>query len=213
MTWYIDPSRPPSIPPDSTRRVIEKYLESNLKLSQHSDSGDRIIDRFAETGRDMIHEINSRNPSLVVDLACGFNAYRDHIQNLVGLDITPAARVDIVSDFTSTPLRSMVADVILCLNGFAFKKENRAVFQEIKRIAVPGAWIYCRVAEKVLKKQGLGVKSTINGIAEEFGFRFRQPLRPCHFTDPADQGVYFSGGDPAHLSTWRRRRWTWCWTV
>ena len=42
--------------------------------------------KYSLTGINFIKEINNLNPNLVLDLGCGQNPYKGHINNLIGVD-------------------------------------------------------------------------------------------------------------------------------
>lgn len=50
------------------------------------------------SGEEMAKEVAATNPSLVVDLGCGANLFKQFIPNLIGIDIVGRAGVDIVDD-------------------------------------------------------------------------------------------------------------------
>ena len=216
--WYIDSNRLDLEIRDTrlNKRSINAYSKWSSKLLETpEESRNIIINRFVENGPQMIEEINSFNPELVIDLACGAHPYKDVINNIVGLDITPHQDVDYNYDFCATPFKDNVADVILCMNGFAFYKENRAVFDEIKRIAKPGAKVYCRTSNIVFVKQQLSGQAYINTVGKERGFTYFHPLEKATFSDPNDIGVYFPSTkkNPAKPDAWHRIRWVWTWQV
>ena len=216
--WYVDPDRLHLEIRDTAlnKRSIRAYSRSSEELLANPEESRKvIINRFVENGQQMIDEINSFNPELVIDLACGAHPYKDAIKNIVGLDITPHQDVDYNYDFCATPFKDSVADIILCMNGFAFYKENQAVFDEIKRIAKPGAKVYCRTSNIVFVKQQLAGQAYINTVAKERGFTYFHPLQKATFSDPNDIGVYFPSTkrNPAKPDAWHRVRWVWTWQV
>ena len=216
--WYIDPNRLHLEIRDTERnnKAIYSFKEAAKKLLRAPEETRNIlINRFVENGQQMIDEINSFNPTLVIDLACGAHPYKDAIKNIVGLDITPHQDVDYNYDFCATPFKDNVADVILLMNGFAYHKENQAVFDEIKRIAKPGAKVYCRTSNIVFVRQQLAGQAYINMLAKERGFTYFHPLQKATFSDPNDIGVYFTSiGKRTRKPNHRTRiRWVWTWQV
>jgi SAM-dependent methyltransferase len=214
LPWYIDPDLVAkselTLHPDD-HSVVSKYSIASNQLLADPQGQQRVVNRFRENGTEMINEINGLNPNLVIDLACGMNPYRGLINNLVSSDITPHQNVDWVCDFKYTPFRDSVADVILLMNGYAFFRRNRDVFQEIRRIARPGCRVYCRTANKAFITDNITDGSRyIKNVARDFGFAWQRPLKFATFTDPEDQGVYF---EQSTRPIWHRHRvrfvWTW----
>lgn len=214
--WYIDPDRLHlEIRNTNLNKIaISQYSNWSAKLLKTpEESRNLIINRFVENGPQMIEEINSFNPELVIDLACGAHPYKNAINNIVGLDITPHQDVDYVYDFCATPFKDNVADIILCMNGYAFLKENELVFDEIKRIAKPGAKVYCRTANVVFYSRKISGPDYINHVANKNGFTYYHPLKHGTFSDPNDNGVYDRSNNNISINHPRRIRWVWTWQV
>lgn len=211
--WYIDANRLLEFTPNETQISIIKRFKNSDLIENLEESRKLVINRFVENGVSMINEINSFKPSLVIDLACGINPYKNVINNIVGVDITAHQDVDYVCNFRSTPFKDDVADVILCLNGYAFKDSNRAIFNEIKRIAKNGAKVYCRVGYKPFLKANIEASDYINGVAREYGFTFFHELKNATYTNNQDNGVYFIQEGGHSLEVKKRPRWVWTWVV
>ena len=214
--WYIDPNRLTSFVPNTVQEfIINKFGDSRL-IGDLANSRQKVVDRFVENGSSMINEINSFDPALVVDLACGIHPYKNLINNIVGVDITAHDDLDYCCDFCNTPFKDNVADVILCLNGYMFKRRNQQIFSEIKRIAKNGARVYCRAGNRaVLKSINMSGPDYINRISKQYGFSFFHNLKNATFSDANDPGVYFSTTLPVALPVESniRRRWVWTWVV
>jgi SAM-dependent methyltransferase len=50
------------------------------------------------SGYDLAKEVEGTNPELVIDFGCGSNIFKEHINRLIGIDITPHHNVDIIDD-------------------------------------------------------------------------------------------------------------------
>ena len=125
---------------------------------------ERIVDRFVQTGWNMIRDINKTDNELVVDLACATNGYKRYIPNLCAIDIEPYPGVDIKTSFTNTTLKSNSADVVLCMGGQTFRKRFRKeVFVEIFRILKPGGRVYFRSSLRRLQQFACRLPRTDEG--------------------------------------------------
>lgn len=89
------------------------HLENNLLKSRDLDTLEKIIARYnceeefrkrelalyrQKSGLDLALEVQASKPDLVIDFGCGGNLFKDYIDNLIGIDITPHPKVDIVDD-------------------------------------------------------------------------------------------------------------------
>lgn len=211
--WYIDPERLTTfVPTKREESIIDEFKNSNL-VENLENSRNIVINRFVENGPSMIDEINSFNPSLVVDLACGIHPYKNAIKNIVGIDITETQDVNYICSFCNTPFKDNVADVILCLNGYAFKERNKEVFSEIKRIAKNGARVYCRAGNKAFLTSNIHGPDYINAVTEEYGFAFFHDLKNASYTSREDKGIYFKKDGNHPIESKMRMRWVWTWLV
>lgn len=78
---------------------------------------DSSFDSYKWSGYRLVDEVNSHNPSLVLDVGCGFNRLKGKVNNLVGIDpYNDYADIKVsLEDYTGDP-----ADIVLCLGSINF---------------------------------------------------------------------------------------------
>lgn len=107
----------------------------------------KIVEKYPVNGKPMIEEINNSKPSLVIDLGCGLNQYKNIIDNLVGIDII-GVREDITADISDLSLHfaDHTADVVLALGSINFGTDDTIAQQlaEVKRLLKLGGVAYFR---------------------------------------------------------------------
>jgi len=135
------------------------YLPYNVLAAMRGETitldelNDKIVDRFVQSGWNMIRDVNKTENDLVVDLACATNPYKRYIPNLCAIDIEPYPGVDIQTSFAQTTLKDNSADVVLCMGGQTFRRRFRQIiFGEIFRILKPGGRVYFRSSMRRLQQ-------------------------------------------------------------
>jgi ubiquinone/menaquinone biosynthesis C-methylase UbiE len=95
--------------------------------------------KFEKCGDETIQLINSMNPQLVLDLGCGDNQYKEHIKNLVGIDIVNT-KADILSDISSLSYEDNSVDACLCYGSINFGDDKLIEIQlkEMNRVLKSG---------------------------------------------------------------------------
>ena len=95
----------------------------------------------------MIDDINAMNPTLVLDLGCGSNFYKNKIKNLIGVDILSKDE-DIVCPIESIDriFQPNCADIILALGSINFGNDDLILEQlkQVNKVCKPGGLIYFR---------------------------------------------------------------------
>ena len=89
------------------------------------------------------------------------------------------------------------------------------IIDEIKRIAKPGAKVYCRTGNSVFVKQRIPGQAYIDSIGRERGFTYVHPLQKATWSNADDIGVYSPSTrrNPTKTDAWIRVRWVWTWQV
>jgi ubiquinone/menaquinone biosynthesis C-methylase UbiE len=104
---------------------MNELNESIKKVFDRSDPKFRKFhyNKFEKCGDETIQLINRMIPDLVLDLGCGDNQYKEHIINLIGIDITND-RADIITDISSLPYEDNSVDACLCYGSINFGDDN-----------------------------------------------------------------------------------------
>jgi len=101
---------------------------------------------YKHSGINLIEEINSLDPDLVIDVGCGHNRFKGHIKNLIGFDQQPFPMADLHSTIQEINFRPECADVLLILGSIQFgSKEN--VYKDFEKAVSwlkPGGHIVMR---------------------------------------------------------------------
>tara|TARA_Y100000114_G_scaffold87155_1_gene80624 strand:- start:11317 stop:11904 length:588 start_codon:yes stop_codon:yes gene_type:complete len=125
--------------------MLQKKIISTFS-KKHFRPG--ALTKFAETSLAMVDEINAMDPSLVLDLGCGTNIFKNKIQHLVGIDILNRHE-DIVCPIEKldTIFQPECADIVLALGSINFGEHDLIAEQlwQTKRVLKPGGLIYFRV--------------------------------------------------------------------
>lgn len=159
------------IEPDMLKQFIDSgYLPYNVIAAMQGESitlddlNEKVIDRFVQSGWNLIRDVNKTKNDLVVDLACATNPYKRYIPNLCAIDIEPYPGVDIQTSFVHTTLKSNSADVVLCMGGQTFRRRFRKmIFGEIFRILKPGGRVYFRSSMRRLQQFACRLPRTDEG--------------------------------------------------
>lgn len=106
--------------------------------------------KWPDCGDNLIKEINSYNPELVLDLGCGNNIFKNEINNLLGVDILDNGLQDINAPIEDLPFEDNSVDVVLAFGSVNFGDEKLIDKQltEIIRVCKPKAKIYFRVIQE-----------------------------------------------------------------
>ena len=120
---------------------MNELNESIKKVFDRSDPKFRKFhyNKFEKCGDETIQLINRMIPDLVLDLGCGDNQYKEHIINLIGIDITNE-RADIITDISSLPYEDNSVDACLCYGSINFGDDNLIYTQltEMNRVLKNG---------------------------------------------------------------------------
>jgi hypothetical protein len=69
------------------------------KFEPTSWKGYEAFSQYKYAGMNLIKDINSLDPDLVIDAGCGHNRFKGHITNLIGFDQSPFPYIDIMASF------------------------------------------------------------------------------------------------------------------
>ena len=118
-----------------------RNLFNEKKITPHAHN------KFKETGDQMIKEINSLEPNIVLDVGCGNNIYKNKIKNVIGVDILDNNLQDVNAPIEDLPFDDNYADVILALGSINFGTDIIIDKQlaELKRVSKNKTKIYFRV--------------------------------------------------------------------
>ena len=121
----MSPVKPKFDPDEVANWPRERRLD---QLREHFSTGHSDIIRTTShtktgSGFPAAEIINAMNPDLVLDLGCGFSLFKEHIQNLIGVDLLPYGdRVDLVMDCDDALrlFKDNSVDAIRCVGPFNF---------------------------------------------------------------------------------------------
>jgi len=125
-------------------------MKLEKRLGEHFDpeawSGYESFKNYEHAGINLVEEINSLNPDLVIDVGCGKNRFKGHIQNLIGFDQSPFPFVDIVSTIQDINFREESADVCLGLGSIQFGTRDEVIadLEKVLSWIKPGGYLVMR---------------------------------------------------------------------
>ena len=129
-------------------QTLEEFLVDTFDPSKWGKHRKSLTS--ANTGLNLINEINALNPNLVIDAGCGHNVFKGHIQNLIGFDIVEYPFVDIVSPIENINFRKESADVVLALGSIQFGDKQKILDNTSKILSwvKPGGYVVMRVMKE-----------------------------------------------------------------
>ena len=92
---------------------------------------------FQYSGDNLIDEVNSLNPTMVVDAGCGTNYFRGKINNLIGFDIDDYPNLDFRSSVSDMKIQLNSVDVVLALGIFQYSSRE----QTLKDLSTVVSWV------------------------------------------------------------------------
>lgn len=109
--------------------------------------GYKAYPTYKYAGPNLIQEVNALDPDLVVDVGCGHNRFKGHIQNLIGFDQEPFPFADMHCPIEEANFRPESVDVALCLGSVQFYNREWVSEQVAKIVSwiKPGGYIVMRV--------------------------------------------------------------------
>jgi hypothetical protein len=126
--------------------IITLRTDLEDKFSPNEWNGWKVFNQYKHTGKNLIDQVNSLKPKLVIDAGCGHNRFKGHIKNLIGFDQEPFPFVDIVSNIESINFRKESADVVLVLGSIQFgnKEFVKSQMKKVTSWVKPGGFIIMR---------------------------------------------------------------------
>ena len=102
-------------------------------------------DIYQYTGWGIVEEINKLNPNKVLDVGCGYNQFKPHIPNLVGIDKFNNS-ADYMVGILEYEVESNTYDAVIVLGSINFGEyeDILASFRKVVEITAPGGRIYVR---------------------------------------------------------------------
>ena len=137
----------------------------------------RFLLSYDHSGVNLIEEINSLNPELVIDVGCGTNFFKNKIKNLIGFDMINYPNIDYNCTISDMIVKLGSVDVVLAL-GSLQDTNREQIYQDISKIVdwlKPGGFIVVRnkkfVSESKSANSGWGYywsQEWFNKISEDF---------------------------------------------
>ena len=112
---------------------------------------------FRYSGHNLVEEVNSLNPSLVVDAGCGANYFRGKINNLIGFDLDDYPDCDLQSSISDMKIQPESVDVVLALGTFQYSSRQR-VLEDLSTTVSwvrPGGYIVMRLNKFVTESESV----------------------------------------------------------
>jgi SAM-dependent methyltransferase len=132
-------------------------LQENLqdKFDPSYWGGFKAFRHYKYTGKNLIEEVNSLDPDLVIDVGCGHNRFKGHIKNLIGFDQEPFPFTDIVSSIENINFREHSADVVMALGSVQFGNRDfvKSQIKKISKWVKPGGFIVMRTMKDWFRKE------------------------------------------------------------
>jgi trans-aconitate methyltransferase len=123
---------------DKLKEFLSTAFTADTKFAGHM--------KYKYSGRNLIDEVNSLNPKLVIDVGCGTNVYKKYIKNLIGFDQAPYPQADFQAFLEDAVFEPESADVIMCLGSLHFGTREQ-VYEKFDRVIKwlsPGGHIIMR---------------------------------------------------------------------
>ena len=101
--------------------------------------------KYKYSGLSIIDEVNSMNPSAVVDIGCGHNEFKGKINNLIGID--PYNDKADISVHTLDYKPDTAYDVAICLGSINFGSSDKILgeLENVVSMVKSGGFLYFRV--------------------------------------------------------------------
>mgnify|MGYP005687761725 FL=1 len=79
------------------------------------------MDGYKHSGYALIDYVNNQKPSSVLDIGCGYNRFKNKINNLIGIDpYNDCADIKVsIEDYSTVPF-----DIVMCLGSINFGDEK-----------------------------------------------------------------------------------------
>ena len=128
--------------------LLKEYFALNEEKDPNKWLGS--TSKLPYSGNNLIDEINALNGTVVLDLGCGNNIFKDKVHNLIGIDITNT-KADYVMDFMDFECADASVDVILNLGAINFGTIDTIMeqFGWIHRKLKPGGLIFIRANSSI----------------------------------------------------------------
>lgn len=131
-------------------------MQLEKRLSEHFDPeewiGHSVFKTYKYAGKNLVEEINALDPDLVIDVGCGKNRFKGHINNLIGFDQSPFPFVDIISTIQDINFREESADVCLGLGSIQFGTRDEVIkdLEKVLSWIKPGGYLIMRTMNQWL---------------------------------------------------------------
>lgn len=126
-------------------QLMFKYFGESGTWKGSRDGAVKATEHFGQTGMSLIDKVNALNPESVLDVGCGYNLFKDKIQNLWGIDPYNTNADENVGIMEFQPEKEF--DVVLALGSINFGSEESIYYQTLKLVSMckEGGHIFLRV--------------------------------------------------------------------
>tara|TARA_R100001460_G_scaffold47321_1_gene85058 strand:- start:1334 stop:1858 length:525 start_codon:yes stop_codon:yes gene_type:complete len=91
---------------------------------------DTSMDGYKHSGYSLVDYVNNQKPSSVLDIGCGYNRFKNKIDNLIGIDpYNDCADIKVsIEDYNTAPF-----EIVMCLGSINFGDE-KTIDKQIEKI-------------------------------------------------------------------------------
>ena len=125
--------------------ALAEQIDREVLHNYFSKVGQPGTKKFKYSGLAIIDEVNSMNPSNVIDIGCGYNEFKGKIKNLTGID--PYNERADISIHTLDYKPDVQYDVAICLGSINFGSSDKILKElaNVVGIVRTGGFLYFRV--------------------------------------------------------------------